>query len=282
MMVMTSKHRHLIFCSVLLSVSGCSSTDSSGKKDTASVLDQKGNSKTDNGQSSQAGIVADHSVVAAFESIPSAIVTQVKSNLRIYYGHTSHGSQPITGLEMLGGNYAPSGLKLEEVSADLGTEGDLTWETTTRARLNQSGEKPNVVIWSWCGGQSTNTEQGVNAYLSAMAKLETDFSSISFVYMTGHTDGSGATGTLRTRNKQIRDYAKANKKLLFDFEDIESWDPAGTYYANTSDDCGWCSTWCSSHSCPSCGDCAHSHCFNCHLKGKAFWWLLARIAGWNG
>jgi hypothetical protein len=28
-------------------------------------------------------------------------------------------------------------------------------------------------------------------------------------------------------------------------------------------------------------ECAHSHCFNCYLKGKAFWWLLARMAGWS-
>ena len=69
-----------------------------------------------------------------------------------------------------------------------------------------------------------------------------------------------------------------------DFADIESYSPDGTYYPNGNDDCGWCSTWCASHDCPDagCGSCAHSHCFNCYQKGKAFWWMLARTAGWDG
>ena len=39
--------------------------------------------------------------------------------------------------------------------------------------------------------------------------------------------------------------------------------------------------WCASHSCPTCGDCPHSHCFNCYQKGKAFWWMMAKIYGWG-
>jgi hypothetical protein len=30
------------------------------------------------------------------------------------------------------------------------------------------------------------------------------------------------------------------------------------------------------------GCCAHSQGLNCVLKGGAFWWLLSRLAGWNG
>ncbi|MFA4875229.1 MAG: hypothetical protein WC690_07785, partial [bacterium] len=206
-------------------------------------------------------------------------ISQAKSNFRIYYGHTSHGSQVITGIDMLGG---AGGLSIEEEGSDLGTGGDLSWAETTRARLNQSGNAINVVMWSWCGGVSESTAEGIDAYLNAMNQLEQEYPGVKFIYMTGHTDGTGDSGTLRTNNKRIRDYCQANGKLLFDFADIESWDPDGNYYADTSDDCGWCSTWCSSHTCTGCSDCAHSHCFNCSLKGKSFWWLMARMAGWSG
>jgi len=31
-----------------------------------------------------------------------------------------------------------------------------------------------------------------------------------------------------------------------------------------------------------CDECAHSQALNCVLKGRAFWWMMARLAGWNG
>jgi len=37
-----------------------------------------------------------------------------------------------------------------------------------------------------------------------------------------------------------------------------------------------------SDECISCAGCAHSQCLNCQLKGKVFWWMMARMAGWSG
>jgi len=31
-----------------------------------------------------------------------------------------------------------------------------------------------------------------------------------------------------------------------------------------------------------CDSCAHSHRLNCVLKARAFWWMMARLAGWDG
>jgi hypothetical protein len=227
-------------------------------------------------------VVAGHEAVTSFSSIPTTVLDFIRTNFRVYYGHTSHGSQIMTGLSMLAAespdHTAPS---FHEIGDDLGSDGDVSWATTTRAFLDSHPGEYNVVMWSWCGGVSSNTEPGINTYLSTMTQLETEYPEVVFIYMTGHLDGSGVSGNLYARNNQIRAYATANHKVLFDFADIESYDPNGQYYPDSSDDCGWCSNWCDTHDCPVCGSCAHSHCFNCYLKGKAFWWMMARVAGWE-
>ncbi len=131
-----------------------------------------------------------------------------------------------------------------------------------------------------------------------MTQLETEYHGITFVYMTGHADGSGETGNLHLRNQQIRQYAINNNKVLYDFYDIELYDPDGVYYGDKAveDDCdydsdgngyvdsNWCRDWQAAHT----QDmdwyevgCAHSESLNCNQKAYAAWWLWASIAGWN-
>ncbi|MCP4580949.1 MAG: hypothetical protein GY839_04985 [candidate division Zixibacteria bacterium] len=227
-------------------------------------------------------IIADHESSADFETIPANYFDQVRAEYQFYYGHTSHGSQIMTGLDMLeaedGVLYAQPAFS--EYGDDLGHAGDTSWVAPTRAYLDTHPEC-NTVMWSWCGGCSDNSEEGINIYLNAINGLEIEYPNITFIYMTGHLDGSGPEGTLYARNNQIRDYCNLNDKILFDFADIESYDPDGNYYPDESDYCNWCYDWCAVHSCPSCGSCAHSHCFNCYQKGKAFWWMMARVDGWQ-
>ena len=225
---------------------------------------------------SSAAIIADHQAAANFSNIPSGYFSLARSTFNIYYGHTSHGSQIITGMSMLENENANYGLPpIHETGPDLGYP---TWEPKTREYLDEHPET-NLVMWSWCGQLSGYSAEKVNNYLTKMNRLEVDYPNVTFIYMTGHLNGSGPSGTLYANNNQIRSFCRENSKILFDFADIESYDPDSNYYPDGGDACEWCSTWCNSHVCPSCGHCAHSHCFNCYLKGKAFWWLLARLSG---
>ncbi|HEY71787.1 MAG TPA: DUF11 domain-containing protein [Thermoflexia bacterium] len=252
-------------------------------------------------------IIIDHTCTD-LSTIPDHWIEQAKDQLRLSYGHTSHGSQPVSGMSVLenepsyGGLYdfntngavVSDTLSLDDStpSGDLGHDGDTSWADRTRAYLDGAGGDRNVVVWSWCGGVHDNSEAGINAYLAAMNQLEQDYPNVTFVYMTGHLEGTGEGGNLHQRNEQIRDYCIANNKVLFDFADIESYDPDGNYYLDQGaddycnyDSGNWADEWCAAHSgdplCESCS-CAHSRSLNCNLKARAFWWMLARIAGWSG
>lgn len=256
-----------------------------------------------------AAIIANHTTTT-LNNIPEAWITAVKENLRLSYGHTSHGSQLVSGMQVLKDNatygtlyaFNDSGaieagiLSLADYTpgGDLGHSGDTTWAAATRNYLNSSsgtGTTRNVVVWSWCGGVSDNTTTGIDTYLNTMNQLEQEYPNVTFIYMTGHLDGTGVNGNLNQMNNRIRAYCQANNKVLFDFADIESYNPDGAYFLdkNATDGCNynggnWATEWCASHSgselcAPT--DCAHSESLNCNLKARAFWWLLARIAGWN-
>jgi hypothetical protein len=254
-----------------------------------------------------APLIANHTT-ANLDRVPLYWIERAKANLRLSYGHTSHGSQIVTGLGVLATDPAYSAthrfntngaitagvLSVADYtpSGDLGAPDRSTWATITGNYLNTPGNNRNVVIWSWCGQAGTALQSDITTYLTLMNQLENDFPMVTFIYMTGHLDGSGVAGNLNQRNEQIRDYVRANNKVLFDFADIESYDPNGNAFLsrNADDGCNysggnWATQWCAAHPgsslCQSCS-CAHSESLNCNLKARAFWWLLARLAGWNG
>lgn len=255
------------------------------------------------------GIVIDHTCTK-LTAIPSNWIEAAKDNLHIAYSHTSHGSQLTSGMSGLVSFKGPSfiwnnggtdgALDLHDyaISGDLGNPDRTTWASRTRTYL---GENPdvNVIIWSWCGQVSTATEADINTYLNLMNDLEGEFPGVSFVYMTGHLDGTGLSGNLHQRNEQIRKYCRDNEKILYDFADIECYDPDGIYYGdkkpndacnydtdgNGSLDGNWAISWQNTHTqgvdwftCSA----AHTQPLNANQKAYAAWWLWARLAGWNG
>jgi len=130
-------------------------------------------------------------------------------------------------------------------------------------------------------------------YLNRMNELEQRYYGIKFVYMTGHSDGSGLEGMLHINNQQIRRYCTDNGKILYDYYDIECYDPDGNYFGDkhVDDACNydgggnWATEWQNAHTeGVDWFDCSpdHTQPLNGNLKAYAAWWLWSRLAGWDG
>jgi hypothetical protein len=245
--------------------------------------------------------------------VPEEWITAAKTELHIAYGHTSHGSQLTDGMTGLvtftggvggpqfdwndGGSNGALDLHDYAMGGDCGYYPD--WVVNTRAYLDDPGNADvNVIIWSWCGQISTYSEQDlIDKYINPMVQLEADYPGVKFVYMTGHLYFDLYENTT-LRNQQLRDFCKENNKILFDFADIESYDPDGVYYQFANDNCdyyenadpgiylgNWAINWQDSHvegvDWYNCGS-AHSQPLNANRKAYAAWHLWARLAGWSG
>ncbi len=246
--------------------------------------------------SKRGALIIDHRHTK-ISSLNNAAVNRAVNKLRIVYGHTSHGSQLMSGLRGLQ-SFNKKFFTLPQITdgtighaRDLGQPNRTEWINATRDYLKNHTDT-NIAMWSWCGQVSWSSEKHINAYLTAMSKLEREFPGVIFVYMTGHLDGSGERGNLNQRNNQIRKYCRKYGKVLYDFADIESYDPSGREYmskgandncdydsdGNGSRDRNWAEDWQRANpgkwfNC----SCAHSKALNGNMKAYAAWNLFAAL-----
>jgi len=248
-------------------------------------------------------------------TLTQAQVDRAKSVLHIAYGHTSHGSQLTTGMNGLVdfANGGGLGLNLSSNIFDWNNSGsggalDLhdyamggdvgyypQWVNNTSNYLNQAANSNvNVVIWSWCGQMPGKYSGGTltNDYLAPMAQLEEDYPDVVFVYMTGHVN-IWDDADQKAACEGIRSWCSVSNRVLYDFSDIEHYDPDGNWFEWVNDDCGlyayaggsstgnWATAWQESHiedvdwyTCTS----AHSQPLNANRKAYAAWALWCQLA----
>ncbi len=196
-------------------------------------------------------------------------------------------------------------------------EGVPRFVVWTRDYLDNSANADiNVVMWSWCSISGHN----IANYLSGMTTLMSEYGvsgskigtgtgkthpvPVHFIFMTGHTEWDNNIGTGLPKNQAdlILAHCQSNGFFCLDYFGIDSHDIAGNYYQAANDDgydpdseTSYYSDWQDSHSLGSHwyynknspgGDIElpqhNTQHITANRKAYAMWWILARMAGWDG
>jgi len=257
-------------------------------------------------------IIIDHNCTDV-NSIPSNIIDSIKTNCKFNWAATSHGHQVLTGLKLVESDYPNLDVTIGDGETGWSTGGYLPdpngtfcvmdgitqlfaacgkcclgiqtegyWEgsnahTSMQKTLTQCYPDINISGWGWCTELGGWSAAQVDEYLNQMINYMSIYPNVQFIFSTGTAEGSGDGGYNRfQRNNQIRNFCIANNQICFDFADLECWSNGEmNYYIHNGD------TIPLQHSDYNGNTFHHTNALNCKNKGKAVWYMMALLSGWQ-
>jgi len=246
-------------------------------------------------------ITADHTVISKFTSIPSSALASAAALKTLFMHQSTGGYIEYLGLQCLEGlhddpanfpqecisyaktPYVPYDYRnwtwklWDEPMADAIAKTDQ-WVSVVRA---QQGNY-QVLGMKFCYVDGWN--QDFTYYRDHMLELERTYPNKIFIWSTSalwndpgtacQDNGFNSCRNMSEFNQQVRDFANANHKPLYDVADIESHDPNGNLCLTAGYE-GLCAAYYSDGG-------GHPNATGSIRLAKGFWYLMAEISGWSG
>jgi hypothetical protein len=236
--------------------------------------------------------------------IPDNWVDSVRTNMVVFYSGGSHANQWATGLQLVAQLLGPEKYKVayhtsKEGQNDIPTEpnalrvlnygGNYLGASKLESIFSDQGGAINASGHGWC---DEICKRDPANYINAVDEAEQQFPGVAFWYSTGIEDWDDKgvdTSLCRPNNNAIRNHCIENNRVLFDFIGLDMTDDDGNFHDTPAEKfgtCEWCKQYCSANDCETNDlekqSSGHTHIYSCFRKGKAMWWMLARMAGWPG
>jgi hypothetical protein len=212
------------------------------------------------------GIVVDHTATA-LASIPDAALPPA-ANLRLLLRHASVGANIDSGLDALQSQSA----KYDRSRWIFENRGNPGWQAKVDDLVAQAAARAgsfDVLTMKFC---YIDSDASFTYYRDKMLQLETGYPAKRFVWWTMPIETSGNSAR-QGFNDQVRAFARANGKALFDIADVEAHNAAGQ---KGTDPYGREILWPEWTS-----DGGHLSSAGALRVASAWWWLMARLGGWD-